>query len=277
MDLYDFQVRAAETVAERTVTYLAEPIIIERGASATRVPVTQFLSSITASGKTLILAEAVALVGQQLPVAPIVLWLSRGTVVVEQSFANLGAGGAYNEFLQGADVRFLSDYDPTEVESSKNTFLFVATVGTFNRQDRERGLKVFRSSLDEAEHAIWDALKRRLTPSGHRRPLIVVYDEAHNLSDQQTGLLLELEPDAFILATATARLPARFKSEVVDRLKSLGDLEDEDLTVLVNAKAVADSGLIKAEVELVGRQAPASTVIAEMYEEMRATEGDGAA
>ena len=52
-------------------------------------------------------------------------------------------------------------------------------------------------------------IELRLTEDGTRRPLIVVYDEAQNLSDLQTNLLLELEPTAFLLASATLRFPAR--------------------------------------------------------------------
>ncbi len=40
---------------------------------------------------------------------------------------------------------------------------------------------------------IWDALFIRPDGQERRRPLLVVYDEAHNLSDQQTSLLLGLE------------------------------------------------------------------------------------
>ena len=49
-------------------------------------------------------------------------------------------------------------------------------------------------------------LKERLNDDNRRRPLILVYDEAQNLSDQQTDLLLELQPDAFIVASATMRI-----------------------------------------------------------------------
>lgn len=278
MDLYDFQTTAAEKIADRTVAYFQKPIEITVGGETTRVPFAQFLSSITASGKTLILAEAVALISKQLPVPPVVLWLSKATVVVEQSFANLDAGGPYNELLQGAEVRFLSDLNATDLATTPAPFLYFATVGTFNRADRQKGLKVFRSSLDETEKAIWDELKVRPDPTSHRRPLVVVYDEAHNLSDQQTELLLELEPDAFVLATATARLPATFKSAVIERLENLGSLTlDDDLAVNVPAPEVRDSGLIKTEVELIGRQAQATTVITEMHEALAEASAQAAA
>ncbi len=104
---------------------------------------------------------------------------------------------------------------------------------------------------------------------GLRRPLIVVYDEAHNLSDRQTGLLLELQPDAFVLATATSRLPQKFESDVIDHLNKIGGLSDEDLVTQVDAAAVANSGLIKSEINLVGRQASMEDVVREMTQELK--------
>ena len=85
-------------------------------------------------------------------------------------------------------------------------------------------------------------------------PLIVVYDEAQNLSDQQTDLLMELEPTAFLLASATMRLPARLAREV-DALKANG-WDDASLITAVDAKAVADSGLVKNTIVLAGYQSP---------------------
>lgn len=276
IELYPFQVEAAEQVAERTVNYIGAPIIVSGPNGSVRVPWVQFLSSITASGKTLILAEAVSLISKQLPVPPVVLWLSRATVVVEQSYANLDIGGMYHELLQDTSVRYLSKFDATELESVGDSFLFFATTGTFNRGDKTF-LKVHGSSLDEVgDTTIWDELKRRPSSTGHRRPLLVTYDEAHNLSDQQTELLLELEPDAFILATATARMPARFNTDVVQRLKDLAGFTDETLTTKVDSKEVASTGLIKTELELIGRQAPAEKVITEMLESLNAITADSA-
>jgi type III restriction enzyme len=56
------------------------------------VPFYQNLSSITGSGKTLILADAIEQIRSQLPLEPIILWLSKGKVVVEQTYQNLSAG-----------------------------------------------------------------------------------------------------------------------------------------------------------------------------------------
>ena len=56
MELFPFQLDAATQIAERFRDYIAEPLMITRTKQITFY---QNLSSITGSGKTLILAEAV--------------------------------------------------------------------------------------------------------------------------------------------------------------------------------------------------------------------------
>ncbi len=276
IDLYDFQALAADQIADRVIAYYTEPLEFMKGRMSRRIPFIQLLSSITASGKTIILADAVASIAHELPVRPIVLWLSKATVVVEQTYASLDAGGALHALIGDFVVRPLAEYDSTEVADERKPFLFFATVGTFNQKDKEQGSrKIFRSGLDEAAKSTWDALQLRSDPDGNRRPLLVVYDEAQNLSDQQTDLLLELEPDAFLLATATQRLPRRFSEDIIEILYKLGNKTDSDLMTTVDAKAVADSGLIKTTIELVGHQAPMQQVVEEMLHELRQTERDG--
>lgn len=277
IELLEFQERAANQIAERVIAYGTEPVKVGRGDKQRRIPFLQLLSSITASGKTLILTDAVSSIAKQQPIKPIVLWLSKASVVVAQTYANLDAGGAYHELLDGFVVETLADYDEQELRSSPDSFLFFATVGTFNQEKKGGGtLNVFKSAIDEADKSTWEALKTRPDTNGYRRPLVIVYDEAHNLSDQQTTLLLELEPDAFLLATATNRLPSRFEADVIAHLKSIGGFSDPDLVTQVDAPEVAASGLIKHEIALVGRQAPMGDVITEMFKELgKATKAAG--
>lgn len=270
MELLDFQNAASDQIVNRLIAYLEAPIRLGRKGSERQIPFLQILNSITASGKTLILADAVSVVGTRLPIKPIVLWLSKASVVVAQTYAALDAGGAYHALLENFDVRTLADYDDAEVGSHTGSLLFFATVGTFNQESKEGGsLNVFKSALDEAQSSTWESLKLRPDPSGFRRPLIIVYDEAHNLSDSQTRLLLELQPDAFLLATATNRLPALLETEVIDHLKKIGDLTDADLQTQVGAADVARSGLIKSRLSLIGRQAPMEEVVAELVANLR--------
>lgn len=279
IELYPFQSQAADQLAARTIEYLQEPVDIRVGGTFRRIPYLQLLSSITASGKTVMLADAVASIAAQLVPKPFVLWLSRATVVVEQTYASLDAGGSYHPLLHDTEVRLLSEFDAAEVADSDSAFLFFATVGVFNQKDREEGSrKIFKSGLDDARgSSTWDLLKSRIAPTGMQRPLLVVYDEAHNLSDQQTELLLELAPDAFLLATATTQLPRRLDREVIQMLKQAAGKTDDDLLTVADSQAVADSGLVKKEIELIGRQAPMNVVINEMIAALREADDDASA
>lgn len=271
IELYNFQQKASETIAQRFVEYFRDPIRVGPSSNQRTVPFFQALASLTASGKTVILADAISAIAGSLELEPVVLWLSKGKVVVEQSYANLAAGGKYHHLLGSSTVKLLAEYDAREVADADRASIFFATVGTFNRKDREQGsLLIYQCDIDEADESTWDALGKREDAHGRRRPLIVVYDEAHNLSDQQTEILMELEPDAFLLASATMRLPAKLAVEV-DELKRNGR-EDDWLVTPVDAKAVAGSGLVKSTIVLGGYRTPMEETISSMFEDLRDAE-----
>ncbi|HEY2536022.1 MAG TPA: DEAD/DEAH box helicase family protein [Solirubrobacteraceae bacterium] len=276
IELYEFQQQASATMSDRFSKYVADPVVAGTQQHQRNVPFFQSLASITASGKTVILADVVSSITTALPVAPIVLWLSKGRVVVEQTLTNLLPGGKYHDLLGNAEVRPLPEYDPEEVAELTKPIVYFATVGTFNQRDKEKGsLVIYRCDIDTADQSTWDALKQRLTRDKLRRPLIVVYDEAHNLSDQQTDLLMELEPTAFLLASATMRLPERLAREI-DALRANG-WDDSSLITAVDAKAVADSGLIKNTVILAGYQSPMEETVSTLLEDFAEAERDAAA
>ena len=264
--LFDFQQEASDSISTRFLEYYANPIQYGPKTKLHTIPFFQALASITASGKTVILADAVANIRAGLPIPPIILWLSKGKVIVEQSFANLSAGGKYHHLLGNFDVRTLAEHDVDDVAQASDGIVYFATVGTFNQKDKEEGtLLVHQADIDTAEQSTWAALRERIDSNSNRRPLVIVYDEAHNLTDQQTDLLLELEPDALIGASATMILPHRLAAEV-HQLR-LSGREDDWLTTAVDARRVADSGLVKSAVFLGGYQAPmeetVDTLIAE--------------
>jgi type III restriction enzyme len=101
MELFPFQEGAAAQIAQRFCAYNVNPLMVDR---TTPVPFFQTLISITGSGKTLILADAVALMQAALPRQPIVLWLSKGRVVVWQTYVNLSSG-KYADNLSGFTVK----------------------------------------------------------------------------------------------------------------------------------------------------------------------------
>lgn len=273
--LKEFQKLAADQIAERFSKYYEEPPMRGTRKNPRIVPFFQSLNSITASGKTVILADAVQTIGTLLPIAPVVLWLSKGKVVVGQTFANLAGGGKYHHLLGTARFSYLAQYSATDVRESTDPLVYFATVGTFNQKDRAEGSRlIFKSEIDTAEASTWNELKLRLDTDDHRRPLLLIYDEGHNLTDQQMDLLLELEPDALIAASATMRLPERLGTEI-NHLKSEG-WTDETLVTDVDAKAVAGSGLVKSCVQLAGYEAPMEETIAGLIADLADAEREAA-
>lgn len=278
IELFQFQQDAASQMADRFIEYSAEPVMMGRRGSVRDVPFYQALSSITGSGKTAILAQAVSEIVALSEIPPVILWLSKGKVVVQQSYANLADGGKYDHLLPDITVRLLSEYDPEDVANSTEALLYFATVGTFNQRDRENSnLRIFAFDTDDIESTRWEALKARETADGRRRPLVVVYDEAQNLSDQQTTLLLEQQPAVFLLASATLRFPAQFDAEVIQPLRQQGEYKDVDLITPVRSSTVVASGLVKGMISLDGLNAPMEETISEMLSDMREAEDDARA
>lgn len=272
LELFDFQHQAVDQITDRFATYLAKRPGRVVGSKVTYVPFYQALASITASGKTVVMAQTVAELLPLLPLSPIVIWLSKGRVVVDQTLANLG--GRYRHLLDDyEDVRLLADYDQADVEDESQSLIYLATVGTFNRKSKDKSsLRLFRSDIDNAELSTWAALKGRMTGAMQRRPLIIVYDEAHNLTDQQTALLMELEPDALLLASATPKLPQAIVRVTSDLKQDLG-WSDADLTTYVASADVVEAGLVKRQVLLGGYQAQMAETIDDLLDDMASAEG----
>jgi type III restriction enzyme len=148
IELKEFQKQAADQIAERFAKYYESPPMRGRQNDLRVVPFYQSLASITASGKTVILADAISTMSAMLPLAPVVLWLSKGKVVVDQTASNLAPGGKYNHLLGNANFSYLAEYDPLDVRTSTAPLVFFATVGTFNQKDREKGERlIFKSRL----------------------------------------------------------------------------------------------------------------------------------
>lgn len=159
-------------------------------------------------------------------------------------------------------MKLLADYSDSDVADDSLGIIYLATVGTFNQKGKDASaLRLFKSDLDNADRSTWNSLKQRVTVDEVRRPLLIVYDEAHNLSDQQTALLMELEPDGFLLASATPKLPQAIL-RVINDLKELLGWGDADLTTYVPSGEVVEAGLVKGEVRLAGYQAQMEETIA---------------
>lgn len=268
MELIKFQINASEMIANRLADYLKDPLMRTKDEI---IPFYQNLSSITGSGKTLILADCIEQIRAYLSTQPVVLWLSKGKVVVSQTLENL-SNGKYAENIPNYDVKPLLDCKERDLQDDKRGLILIATVGKINQKDKEEGDRhVFQTGFDNADSSLWDMLKKRQSFAGVKRDLIIVYDEGHNLSDQQTQILLDLSPTALIAASATTKVPKALEWYIA-RLKNEKGMKDKDLVVAVSNKEVVDSGLIKKHISLGGYLTPMELAINNLLEDMKETE-----
>ena len=277
IELLPFQVRASQQIVNRYLKLQADP---KRPAEhkGWDVPYYQALSALTGAGKTPILADAVTQMRTAAAFEPLVLWISKAKAVVDQTFGNFASGGKYGHLIKPFEPVYLSEITPAQIEDVGTPFIALTTVGTFNQKDKANGtLLVHKAGDDSGDTSLWDALIKRSSGTAARRPLIVVYDEGHNLSDQQTDLLLELEPDAFLVASATMRTPGRL-GRMIERLRDAGwsdepqDDNKEDvkscLVTAVSSKAVVNAGLVKKQVMIGGYESIMETMLDDMLDAM---------
>jgi len=268
MELFPFQIEASTQITDRFATYASNPLTITR---TRRVPFYQNLNSITGSGKTLILADTVSQIRSRLATEPIILWLSKGKVVVWQTYSNLSSG-KYAELVSSFTVKPLMECRQSDIENSSVGLMLIATVGKFNQADKEKGdRKIYQLAFDDASQSLWDMLKQRRDSADQQRPFIVVYDEGHNLTDQQTKLLLDLEPDALIAASATMRIPPELAQHLL-RLRQDKGWTDSDFITGVKSGTVVESGLVKQQILLGGYITPMEIAIDDMIDSMKHVE-----
>ena len=105
MDIFRFQSEASTQIALRFKEYMADPCLRTRNDI---VPFYQNLSAITGAGKTLILADAISQIRMQLSIEPIVLWISKGKVVVSQTYNNLLNMSVFYRFYMFLSTKSLS-------------------------------------------------------------------------------------------------------------------------------------------------------------------------
>lgn len=245
IELKVFQSQCAKLMADRYAFFANHPERPRRGHKAR--PFFQALSALTGAGKTPILAQAVAHMRLNFGREPIVLWMSKAKSVVAQTYTNFSAGGKYHEILDGYRVINIQDLTPVLVSDSTTPLLVMTTTGLFNNKDQSAGsLNIYKRDQDLfGDQSPWERLIERVE-DGKRRPLLIVYDEGHNLSEQQTDLLAELEPDAYLLASATLKLPSNFQKSVIQPIR-LWVEESTDTEAFANLQAVDENGQVEAE------------------------------
>lgn len=270
-DLKVFQSKSAQVIADRYAYFANHPDRPRKGSKPR--PFFQALSALTGAGKTPILAQAVSLMRGHFVSEPIVFWMSKAKSVVGQTFANF-AGGKYSEIVDGFNVVNVGQLSPSMIADGGTPLLVLATTGLFNNKDQAEGtLNIYKQDNDLfGDQSPWERLIERAA-DGARRPLLIVYDEGHNLSPQQSDILAELEPDAYLLASATLRLPEAFNKSVIQHIKlwveeagsdakafgALDALDDDGdpvverfITTTVDSEKVVDAQLVKRAIQFDG-------------------------
>jgi type III restriction enzyme len=287
-ELKVFQSEAAKTISDRYAFFAGHPDRPARGKRPR--PYFQALSALTGAGKTPVLAQAVSLMRSHFPIEPIVFWMSKAKSVVAQTYSNFCPGGKYSEIADGFRVINIGQLTPSYISDGDTPLMILATTGLFNNRDQSEGaLNIYKKDADLfGETSPWDRLKDRKTAGG-RRPMLIVYDEGHNLSDQQTEILADLEPDAYLLASATLKLPANFNKAVIQPIKqwveeasadalafhSLGAVAKDGapdaqrfVTTAIDSQKVVDAQLVKKVIQFDGTTAPMEKCLDDLHKRL---------
>ena len=202
------------------------------------------LRAITGAGKTPILA----LTAQHLRTG-IILWTTNRGAVISQTLANLKAGGKYSALLpEGTQIYLLSEMSDSDwqdvLTADDGVTILLSTVAAFN-QDSD----VLRVHRKLGDFTRWEMLGGK-GDNPRRRTLYIFYDEGHGATESQFRKLRELDPRAFLLASASP-LP----EDLADLLSGRNQEEREqslaERTVVVPTKDVVKEGLLKSRLYFV--------------------------
>jgi type III restriction enzyme len=250
--LFPFQEEASQAMRDAAMAWIA--YAVENGPpkyGSVQIPFLGQLKAVTGSGKTPVLAQVVGGLGDG-----VVLWTTRSSAVVEQTFTNLN--GRYHSLLP-AKVNILRDI-PSQIvwreliDSTVGLTIWVLTVASWNEADADTNgtadarLRLRREQPDWAgDGSPWEQLRDKL-----QRPLWVVSDESHNQSAVQLDQLAALQPKGFFMASATPLVNDLF-TKWADALD-----EDErtrlllaDGQVPIQTSDVVDANLLKTTIELI--------------------------
>jgi type III restriction enzyme len=237
IELLDFQQEAASRLVGSAVSYFTNGPDISGGRP---VPFVGQLQAVTGAGKTPILADVV---GRLRPA--IILWTTKFGSVVDQTVANLR--GKYRHLLGKGDVEILNFSELTGsaqwehlINREDGLTVLVSTVATWNSSEKDERLNVHRPCPDWGGSTRWERLK-----ADRKRPLWVVYDEAHNTTSEQVELLDDLNPNGFFVASAS---PIRGRLQYY--LTALPADMRATRIIPVSTRAVVDAQLLKSTISL---------------------------
>jgi hypothetical protein len=238
-DLKPFQERAASGLATMIQEYPSARFKARFDPDTGELmPFLCRLRAITGAGKTPILALA----AQHLKNG-VILWTTNRGAIISQTLANLRSGGKYSALLpEGTQVyqlSELSDSDWQEVlNATDGVTILLSTVAAFN-QDGDV-LKVHRKLGDLTR---WEMLGGKGEGS-RKRALYVFYDEGHGATESQFRKLLELDPRAFVLASASP-LPEDLADLLSGKTQEEREQSLAERTFVVPTKEVVLAGLLK--------------------------------
>ncbi|MBE3554051.1 MAG: DEAD/DEAH box helicase family protein [Thermicanus sp.] len=242
-DLKPFQTRAAAELSAMVLEY-GSGRFKHRYDSDTGVvlPFVCRLKAITGAGKTPILAVTASRLK-----TGIVLWTTPRGAVVSQTYDNLKPGGKYADLLpEGTSILMLPEMSEADWMSVLNAThglsILLATVASFNQDGNM--LRVHRKGSGGTPSR-WEMLGNyNEGVMSRHRSLYVFYDEGHGATQEQFQRLAQLNPRAFVIASASPfppdlayLLPGKVYEE---KAKSL-----EERTVTVPTKQVVEIGLLK--------------------------------
>jgi type III restriction enzyme len=202
------------------------------------------LRAITGAGKTPILCYTASLLGNG-----IILWTTNRGAVVSQTFENLQPGGKYSPLLPTeTSVYSLAEMSSGDWDAILNArgglTILLTTVAAFNQQGET--LKIHRKN---GNFTRWQMLGNTDT-DGRKRPLYVFYDEGHGATTQQFEKLRELNPKAFVLASASP-LPDDLTDLLSGKTVEEKEKSLKERTVIVPTKDVVEAGLLKKRLYLI--------------------------
>lgn len=244
--LKPFQINAASDLAGLVSSYPSNKLKpLYNRTSGELEPVVCRLKAITGAGKTPILALSASQIKNG-----IILWTTSRGAVISQTFNNLRPGGKYADLLPPNTEVFLlnemSTFDWNNILSSTSGLtILLATVASFN-QDGD-ALKIHKTGV-YGKTSRWEMLSKfdvygQLEES-RRRKLYVFYDEGHGATVEQFRRLADLNPIAFVLASASS-----FPPDLAYLLPGNNQEEREfalkERTVAVPTRQVVDAGLLK--------------------------------
>jgi len=257
--LLDFQQEAADKIRDAILAYFSgQPDRL----GGREIPFVGQLKAVTGAGKTPILTEVISYLD-----TGIVLWTTKFGSVVDQTFNNLIAGGKYHhliastvavEVIKLGDIPSAAEWQRI-LENDKGITVLVSTVAAWNSNEKDQRLNVHRINPDWGNKSRWEQLKTE-----RKRPLWIVYDEAHNTTTDQVELLDDLDPAGFLVASASP-----LKGKILQYLSLLSEAQRQKRVISVSTRAVVDAQLLKSTIAIADYDSTTEEMIDDMVQRFK--------